>query len=557
MNREIMSVKLAIFGEIMMKLLSQTMKTESRFTATLKILTILGLGLFLFAGPANAQEKKPNIILMMSDDTGWGDLEPYGGGEGRGHATPQIDRMAREGLQFWSFYGQPSCTPGRVAAQTGRNPNRSGMTSVSGQGQGGGLPAAEWTLASVLKTGDYNTVFVGKWHLGEDPYSYPINQGYDEMYGVTLYHLNAYTYASPKYNLGMPANLLAHFQKVTTGVLEGKANADGSIAQATTVIQGKDVADNIHRLDELAEKSALDYIDKHAKDDKPFFMSLNWSKNHQPGIPDDEFKGKSDVKTPYGDAIVEMDTRSGRVLNKLRELGIDKNTLVVYTVDNGTWQDVYPDSGYTPFRGTKGTLREGGVRVPTIAWWPGTIPANTKTHAIAGGLDFMATFAAIAGVELPTKDRAGEPIIFDSINQLPVLLGEKKQVRELWQYFSEEELIPGAIRYNQFKVVWNLRGDNGQETGGLAVDSNLGWKGPSKYVATVPQVFDLYQDPQERYDIFMNNWTEKTWVAFAVAAEIERSLETYKKYPPRPMQTFVVDMPYTINEFRKDEGLDK
>jgi arylsulfatase len=286
-------------------------------------------------------------------------------------------------------------------------------------------------------------------------------------------------------------------------------------------------------------------------------MSLNWSKNHQPGIPDKEFKGKSEVKTDYGDCIVEMDTRSGRILQKLRDLGIDKNTLVVYTVDNGTWQDVYPDAGYTPFRGTKGTVREGGSRVPTIAWWPGHIPAGSQTHAIAGGLDLMATFAAAAGATLPTKDRAGKPMIFDSINQLPVMLGEKKSVRNHWVYFTEQELLPGAYRFGKFKVVWNLRGGDGQATGGLAVDTNLGWKGPSAYVATVPQVFDLMQDPQERYDILMTNWTEKTWVVFRVEGELAKLKASYVKYPPRPMQSFVEDMPYTINQFREDQGLPK
>jgi len=509
------------------------------------------------AGTAKSKAKKPNIILMMSDDTGWGDLGAYGGGEGRGHATPELDRMAKEGLQFWSFYGQPSCTPGRAAAQTGRIPNRSGMTTVSGQGQGGGMSHDEWTLASVLKTADYNTVFVGKWHLGEAAFSYPINHGYDEMYGVTLYHLNAYTYASAKYNPGMTPEVLAYFKKVTKGVLEGKANADGSIAQAKTVIEGKDVSDNIYKLDQLAEEAAMTYLDKHAKDDKPFFMSLNWSKNHQPGIPYQDFKGKSAVKTSYGDCIVEMDTRSGRILQKLRDLGIDENTLVIYTVDNGTWQDVYPDTGYTPFRGTKGTVREGGSRVPTLAWWPGTIPAGSETHAIAGGLDFMATFAAAAGVTLPEVDRAGKPTTFDSENLLPLLKGEKKSVRNHWLYFTEEELLPGAMRYGKFKVVWNLRGDDGQATGGLAVDTNLGWKGPAKYVATAPQVFDLWQDAQERYDLLMTNWTEKTWVVFAVEGEVKKLLANYKKYPPRPMQSFVQALPYTIDQFRTDQGLPK
>ena len=146
---------------------------------------------------ASAQATKPNILFIVSDDTGYGDLGPYGGGEGRGMPTPSIDRMASEGMTFHSFYAQPSCTPGRAAMQTGRIPNRSGMTTVAFQGQGGGLPAAEWTLASVLKTGGYQTYFTGKWHLGEADYALPNAQGYDEMKYVGLYHLNAYTYADP------------------------------------------------------------------------------------------------------------------------------------------------------------------------------------------------------------------------------------------------------------------------------------------------------------------------------------------------------------------------
>lgn len=527
-----------------------------KMSSALKSIAIVGFALSLAATNALAA-KKPNIIMMMSDDTGWGDLGIYGGGKGRGMDTPSLDRMGKEGIQFWSFYGQPSCTPGRAAAQTGRIPNRSGMTTVAFQGQGGGLPAAEWTIASLLKKeANYNTVFIGKWHLGEAKTALPINQGYDEMYNVTLYHLNAYTYCSQEWNPTMDKKTLDMFKKVTTGSLEGKANKDGSVADAKTVIPGTEMASHIHELDAISEKAALDYIEKHANDKEPFFMSLNWAKNHQPNIPADDFVGKSAAKTKYADSVVEMDTRSGRILDKLRELGIDKDTLVVYTVDNGAWQDVYPDSGYTPFRGTKGTVREGGNRVPTIAWWPGTIPAEQDTHAIAGGLDLMATFAAAAGInELPKTDRAGEPMIFDSINQLPVMKGEKESVRDTWFYFTESELAPGAVRTNRFKITWNLRGDDGKATGALAVDTNQGWKGPSSYVAAVPQVFDLMQDPQERYDIFMTNWTEKTWVAASSANIVKDFIATYVKYPPRKMQSEILQMPLTIDQFRGMQGL--
>ena len=172
--------------------------------------------------PADAQQK-PNIILILSDDFGYGDSGPYGGGPGRGMPTPSIDRLAEEGMKFFTFYAQPSCTPGRAAMQTGRIPNRSGMTTVAFQGQGGGLPAAEWTLASVLKQAGYETFFTGKWHLGEADYAMPTAQGYDEMQYCGLYHLNAYTYADPTWFPDMDPELRAIFAKVTKGALSGKA----------------------------------------------------------------------------------------------------------------------------------------------------------------------------------------------------------------------------------------------------------------------------------------------------------------------------------------------
>ena len=218
-------------------------------------------------------------------------------------------------------------------------------------------------------------------------------------------------------------------------------------------------------------------------------------------------------------------------MDKIRELGLDKNTLVFYTTDNGAWQDVYPDAGYTPFRGTKGTVREGGNRVPAIVWMPGKIAAGIKNHDILGGLDLMATFAQIAGAKLPENDRAGQPIIFDSYDMSLVLFGTGKSARTSWFYFTEDELSPGAARAGNYKAVFNLRGDDGVPTGGLAVDSNQGWKGPNKYVATVPQVFDLWQDPQERYDIFMNNFTERTWVMITIGDEIKKADEDLRAIP--------------------------
>ena len=212
----------------------------------------------------------------------------YGGGENRGMPTPHLDRMAAEGMQFLSFYAQPSCTPGRAAVLTGRIPNRSGMTTVAFQGQGGGLPAAEWTVASVLKTGGYHTFFAGKWHLGEADYALPNAHGYDEMRYAGLYHLNAYTYADPTWFPDMDAELRAMFERVTKGAMSGKA---GEAAKEDFKVNGQYVNTpekgvvGIPFFDEYVEKAAVEYLDRNAKSDKPFFMSINFMKVHQPNMP--------------------------------------------------------------------------------------------------------------------------------------------------------------------------------------------------------------------------------------------------------------------------------
>ena len=511
--------------------------------------------------PAAFAADKPNILLIVSEDTGWGDLGVYGGGEGRGMPTPNLDKMADEGMTFFDFYAQPSCTPGRAAMQTGRIPNRSGMTTVAFQGQGGGLPKAEWTLGSVLRKAGYATYFTGKWHLGEADYALPNAQGYDEMKYVGLYHLNAYTYADPTWFPDMDPKTRALFKKVTKGMLSGKV---GEKAKEDFALNGQyvDKPDSstkeypngvvgIPYVDEYITKAALEFLDKAAKSDQPFFLNVNFMKNHQPNMPAPDFKHKSMSKSKYADAVVELDAHIGQIMDRLAKLGLDKNTLVFYTVDNGAWQDVYPDAGYTPFRGTKGTVREGGNRVPAIAWMPGKIKEGVRNFDIVGGLDLMATFAHVAGLdELPKKDREGQPIIFDSYDMSPVLFGTGKSERNEWFYFTENELSPGAVRVGNYKAVFNLRGDNGMATDGLAVDTNYGWKGAEKYVATVPQIFDLWQDPQERYDIFMTNFTERTWTMVPISDAIQKKMKSYIEYPPRKMQSMTYTGPITLSKYQ-------
>ena len=494
---------------------------------------------------------KPNIILIVSDDTGYWDLGAYHGGAARGMDTPNLDQMAKDGMMFTDFYAQSSCTPGRAAMQTGRFPNRSGMTTVAFQGQGGGLPAAEWTLALVLKEADYNTYFMGKWHLGEADYAMPTAHGYDKMENTFLYHLNAYTYALPDWHVQMTDEQREFFKNSTTGVFEGEA---GSPATEVLTIEDMTTAD-LANLDTVGAVKAVAELERLAGLDQPFFMSINWAANHQPNLPSPDFEGKSAVKNKYGDKVVELDFHTGQILDKVEELGIGDNTLVIYTVDNGAWQDVHPDAGMTPFRGTKGTDREGAYRVPFFAKWTGKIEPSSKSSDITGGTDLMATFAHLAGVQLPENDREGQPTIFDSIDMAPVLFGEADPQRNSWAYFTENELSPGAVRVGPWKGVWNIRGDNGARAGSEAPAAELGWRGAEKYVATVPQVFNLWEDPMERYDVFMTTGRENTWAVVTLADELSRVTKTYIQYPPRALQSETYSGPITLTQYGRFENV--
>jgi arylsulfatase len=231
-----------------------------------------------------------------------------------------------------------------------------------------------------------------------------------------LYHLNAYTYGDPTWFPDMSPELRAMFDKVTKGALSGKA---GEKPIEEFKINGQYVNTpaqgvvGIPFFDEYVEKASIEYLEKATTSGQPFFMSVNFMKVHQPNMPHPDFIHTSLSKSKYADSVVENDTRIGRVVDKVRVLGLDKNTYIFWSSDNGAWQDVHPDAGYTPFRGTKGTVREGGRRVPAMAWGPG-IKAGSKNYEIVGGLDYMATFVALAGVKLPEKDREGQPIFFDA-----------------------------------------------------------------------------------------------------------------------------------------------
>ena len=337
----------------------------------------------------------------------------------------------------------------------------------------------------------------------------------------------------------MPQELRALFERVTKGALSGPA---GETAREEFKVNGEYVNTpekgvvGIPFLDEYVEKASAEYLDKASKSGKPFFMSINFMKVHQPNLPHPDFIHKSPSKSKYANSVVEADTRIGHILDKVRALGLDKNTYVFWTTDNGAWQDVYPNAGYTPFRGTKGTVREGGNRVRP--WRGGQIsrPVQGTTISSAAWTSWPRS-RLLPGTKLPEKDREGQPIVFDSYDISPVLFSAGPVPPGLLVLFHRKRAEPWRRPLAQLQVRVQSAGRYGQATGGLAVDANLGWKGAEKYVATVPQVFDLWQDPQERYDIFMNNFTEQTWVAVVMNKEIEKLMKTYIQYPPRKLQS--------------------
>ena len=452
--------------------------------------------------PASAQQqKRANIVMLMTDDTGWNDFGAYsGGGATLGHPTPNIDRIANEGATFTSWYGQASCTAGRSSFITGRIPIRSALSIVVAPGDENAIKKETPTIAEFFKKSGYSTYYSGKWHLGDKPESYPIEHGFDEMKEFAAYYPGVYTYADtsrymhpwfPSYN---PEFNKAYFEVVNMYEWEGVAGQ-----------QAKKVAeisyDYLATFDTRQADSAIEYIKKHAKDDKPFFMDVNFMKMHNPTNPNPKFAGKSHLGD-YSDAMMELDDDIGRIMEAIRSDA--PNTIVIVTADNGAWQDAYPDAGTTPFRGEKGTAFEAGWRVPGLMWWPGQIPAGTKYGEMMSHIDCWATLAKMVGLTPPPHgawtDNNGKPIYFDSIDNSDYILGKAKHsARRTWVYIDGEKFMGARA---------DIAGDPSNP------DLNIAWKylwtakdtwlGSEQDLGAIGAVYNLTMDPFEKYDMIFN-----------------------------------------------------
>ncbi|MHC4413646.1 MAG: sulfatase-like hydrolase/transferase [Planctomycetota bacterium] len=402
--------------------------------------------------------KRPNIIYILADDVGWGEMGWQGGGKHRGTPTPTLDRMAQEGMRFFHAYAEPSCTPSRIAINTGRHPVRTGLLSVLWPGQTEGLSPDEKTIAEVLSEAGYHTAMWGKWHLGELPEHAPHNQGYDyAYYGLFNGAPDAWPDSQALYN--SPSNARAPFYdfpgieeyKEMTGIdLDEPAAYIGRKGRPAQPVEG--VAGTLGNFrQEAFENESIDqiieWIDGKAGSDRPFF--IYWATYTQQICGSEEFKDAPYVDRANAQAsgMVMHNAHVQRLLDTLEETGIAENTLVVWISDNGPMYAFYPTSGYSWLRGGKGDVLEGGVRVPAVASWPGMIEPNQDPTDFIHITDLYTTAARLAGA----LDRIPDDRVTDGVDQTALLLlGESHSRRNFMFHYSGGEL--GAIRYEEFKI---------------------------------------------------------------------------------------------------------
>jgi arylsulfatase A-like enzyme len=450
--------------------------------------------------PAVAQQKRPNIVMLMTDDTGWGDFGPYsGGGAGLGHPTPNIDQIAREGAVFTSWYGQASCTAGRASFMTGRIPIRSALSIVVAPGDENRLRAETPTIGEFFQKSGYTTYFSGKWHLGDKPDAYPTAHGFDEMKHFAAYYAGAYAYddTSNFFHPWFPSfnpQFNKMFDDITNlGEWEGVAGQPARMVQRITY-------DTLAEFDIRQTESAIAYIKQHATSDKPFFMDINFIKMHNPTNAAPAFRGRSHLGD-YSDSLMEMDDDIGRIMAEIRADA--PNTIVILTADNGAWQDAYPDAGTTPFRGEKGTPFEGGWRVPGIMWWPNHIAAGAHFGEMMSHIDCWATLASMVGLTPPPHDwvgNDGKPIYFDGIDNSAYILGQSQHsARTSWIYIDGEVFqgaradIGGDPKEPWVHIAWKYLY--------TAKDS---WLGATANLGSIGALYNLTMDPYEKYDMIFN-----------------------------------------------------
>jgi arylsulfatase len=469
---------------------------------------------------APSQAKKPNILIIWGDDIGQFNISAYNLGM-MGYRTPNIDSIAREGVLFTDWYGQQSCTAGRAAFITGQSPIRTGLTKVGLPGAPEGMKKEDPTVATLLRAQGYKTGQFGKNHLGDRDEMMPTAHGFDEFFG-NLYHLNA---EEEPENPDYPKD--PEFKKKfgPRGVIH--SFADGRITDTGPLTRKR-----METIDEEVTAKALDFMQRAKDEGKPFFLWWNSTRMHIWTHLKPESVGKTGLGV-YPDGMVEHDGHVGLVLAKLKELGLDQDTIVMYSTDNGAETMSWPDGGTTMFRGEKNTNWEGGYRVPCMIRWPGVVQPGTIVNHIGSHEDMLPTLLAAAGDASAKNDllkgrKVGDAtykVHLDGYDLGPALKGQADWPRKEFLYWTDDGSV-AALRYDQWKLVFLEQRGHGLEV----------WQEPFVELR-LPKLFNLRSDPFERADheaLGYAQWRIDRLFAFAPAgAYVARWLQSFREYPPR------------------------
>jgi arylsulfatase A-like enzyme len=496
-----------------------------------------------------AEQKKPNILVIWGDDIGIWNLSCYSSGM-MGYHTPNIDRIAKEGMRFTDSYGEQSCTAGRAAFITGQSVFRTGLSKVGLPGAPVGLQAEDPTIADLLKPLGYATGQFGKNHLGDQNRFLPTVHGFDEFFG-NLYHLNA---EEDPEDVDYPKDPRFKANFGPRGVLHCHAtDKDDATEQPRWGRVGKQKIEDTGPLtrkrmetcDDEFVGAAKDFITRQHSAGKPFFCWVNTTHMHLRTHTKPESLGQAGPgQSAYHDTMIDHDKNVGQLLDTLDELGIAEDTLVLYSTDNGPHMNSWPDGAMTPFRSEKDTNWEGAFRIPLLARWPGKISAGTVSNEIVQHHDWLPTFLAAAGEpQIIEKLKKGHKVgsttfkvHIDGVNLLPYLTGkEEKSPREGFIYFSDDgDLV--AIRFQNWKCVFMEQ----RRPGTLEI-----WAEPFT-VLRIPKLFNLRTDPFERADVTSNTYWDwymsKGYTIMAAQALVAPFLATFKEFPPRQKAaSFTID----------------
>ena len=491
--------------------------------------------------PQAQPQRPPNILVIFGDDIGQSNVSAYTLGL-MGYRTPNIDRIAREGMIFTDYYAEQSCTAGRSSFITGQATARTGLSKVGVPAAPVGLQKEDATIAELLKPLGYATGQFGKNHLGDKNEFLPTMHGFDEFFG-NLYHLNAEEEPEQR---TYPRDPAFREKFGPRGVIKSKATDTddatmeprwGRVGKQTIKDTGPLTKKRMETIDDETSSAAIDFIERQVRANQPFFCWYNSTRMHlRTHVREDRRSPPGlTARTEYADGMVEHDGHIGLLLKTLDDLGIANDTIVLYTTDNGPHMNTWPDGAMTPFRSEKNTNWEGAFRVPAMIRWPGRIQPGSVSNEMISGLDWMPTLLAAAGdPDIKDKLLRGHEaaaktfkIHLDGYNQLPYLLGQQpRSARKEFFYFNDDgELV--AMRYENWKIVFSEQ----RAPGTLRV-----WAEPFTPLR-LPKLFDLRADPYERADITSNTYYDwlisQPYLIFAAQAEVARFQASFKEYPPR------------------------